>query len=893
MLAAIGVSCVQEIFDRQIPEGVRLGRELDLPLGLSEQEVFAHLRDLAARNVSAEDELSFLGAGMYDHYVPALIDMLVERSEFLTPYTPYQPEISQGGLQVMFEYQTAISELTALPVSNASTYEGPSAVAAAAYLAKLHNSKRRIVASAGLHPHTLQTLRTLAHGYGMDVVEVPLRDGRHRPARMGRRDRRRHQRGDLRAAELLRRGRGRRCAQRRREGRRGAGRRRAGRPDRARRPRAARRRVASTSASARASRSATDWTSAARRSASSPRARSTCAGCPGGSPARPSTSTARRGFVLTLQTREQHIRREKATSNICTAQALNALAGVVYLGWLGRRGIVELGELLLARTDYARTQTRGDRRRREAALPARRARVRAASGRRRRRRAPRAALEQGVNPGVDVHALSGRDEDRGVLLVAITEKRSRADIDRLAGVLAEALAAERDGPAAPPVADEAVVAEHDRREPLHADPGSRTPTPTMAWRSAPRPARCSASARRRSSRRARRGAARSSAHRSTCPSRPPSSCCRRAFAAREPARPSGGLRARDRAPLRRHLQAQLRPRLGLLPARLVHDEAQPAPARARRRAARPRAPASAAGSRARPGRARADVQPAGCAGGDLRPAARLAAALRRLARRARRACCSTRAYHEERGEQRHKVLTPDTAHGTNPATVTMAGYEVVKVATNPDGGIDIDDLRAKADDRRRLPDADEPQYARAVRSEHRGDRLDRARRRRDAVLRRRQPQRRDGPVAPGRHGLRHRALQPAQVLHAAARRRRPGLRPDRRVRPHRAVPPAPGGRTRATTAARSRWTTARPTATAEVDRPAARLSRQLRLLRALLRLHLLARRRRPEGRLGGRRAERQLPARAPAREGRRRAPAAGLRRAVHARVRALRRADEA
>jgi len=131
MLAAIGVGSLQELFDRQIPEGVRLGRPLELPDGLPEQDVYEHLRALAARNTSTEQELSFLGAGMYDHYVPALIDMLTERSEFLTPYTPYQPEISQGGLQVMFEYQTAICELTGLAVSNASYYEGPSAGAAA------------------------------------------------------------------------------------------------------------------------------------------------------------------------------------------------------------------------------------------------------------------------------------------------------------------------------------------------------------------------------------------------------------------------------------------------------------------------------------------------------------------------------------------------------------------------------------------------------------------------------------------------------------------------------------------------------------------------------------------------------------------------------------------
>src|SRR3954452_16819607 len=176
MLAAIGVDTIDDLF-ADVPEGVRLDRALDLPPGKPEQEVYARLRDLAAKNTSAEDEISFLGAGMYDHYVPALIDSIIQRSEFLTLYTPYQPEISQGGLQVMFEYQTAISELTGLPVSNASVYEGPSAVAAAGWLAHAHTKKTRFLVSDGLHPQSRETLATTAAGWETAIEEVPLKDG--------------------------------------------------------------------------------------------------------------------------------------------------------------------------------------------------------------------------------------------------------------------------------------------------------------------------------------------------------------------------------------------------------------------------------------------------------------------------------------------------------------------------------------------------------------------------------------------------------------------------------------------------------------------------------------------------------------------------------------------
>src|SRR5436190_10761327 len=167
MLQAIGVGSIEELF-ADIPGELRLTRPLALDRGLAEQEVYDELRALADRNTSTEDELSFLGAGMYDHYVPALIDSITSRSEFLTPYTPYQPEVSQGGLQAMFEYQTAICELTGLPLSNASVYEGPSAVAAAGYIAKHAVGRQRFIVSAGLHPHSRQTLRTMARGWGME-----------------------------------------------------------------------------------------------------------------------------------------------------------------------------------------------------------------------------------------------------------------------------------------------------------------------------------------------------------------------------------------------------------------------------------------------------------------------------------------------------------------------------------------------------------------------------------------------------------------------------------------------------------------------------------------------------------------------------------------------------
>jgi glycine dehydrogenase subunit 1 len=429
MLSAIGIRDVEELF-AGIPAALRLDRPLDLPSGAPEQDVYAHLRALAERNVSAEDELCFLGAGMYDHYVPAIVDMLMSRSEFLTPYTPYQPEVSQGGLQVMFEYQTAICELTALPVANASVYDGPSAVASAGYMARLANGRTRFVVSAGLHPHSIATLRTYAHGFGAAVTVVPLRDGLTDPdawrAAMDEDTcaaflQNPNFLGAVEDAEALA----------------------AAVPSEAvtvgsydpialgilRPPGECGIDVCVGEGQPLGNRLDFGGPSFGFFAATEAYLRR----MPGRIAGETVDAEGRRGFVLTLQTREQHIRREKATSNICTAQALNALGGVVYLTWLGREGLVELAELLLQRTHYARealcaidgvAPLHSQPVIREFAVTL-----------------PRPVEEvvercaaRGVSPGLALVA-------DNALLVAITEQRSRADIDRLVQVVREAVTA--------------------------------------------------------------------------------------------------------------------------------------------------------------------------------------------------------------------------------------------------------------------------------------------------------------------------------------------------------------------------------------------------------------------------------------------------------------------
>src|SRR6476659_2387882 len=176
MLETIGVDSIYELFE-QIPAGVRLGRPLELERSLSEPELVAHLSELADRNVDTGREVSFLGAGIYDHYVPAVVDAVLARGEFLTAYTPYQPEMSQGVLQAIFEYQTAICELTGMDVSNASGYDGTTVAADACYVAKHATGRTKFVVAETLNPQVRQVVKTYAPGFGLEVVEVPHQGG--------------------------------------------------------------------------------------------------------------------------------------------------------------------------------------------------------------------------------------------------------------------------------------------------------------------------------------------------------------------------------------------------------------------------------------------------------------------------------------------------------------------------------------------------------------------------------------------------------------------------------------------------------------------------------------------------------------------------------------------
>jgi glycine dehydrogenase subunit 1 len=430
MLAAIGVSSIEELF-RDIPEGVRYRARLELEPPLSEIELVAHLEELAGRNAHSGRELSFLGAGIYDHYVSAVVNTILSRGEFLTAYTPYQPEMSQGVLQAIFEYQTAICELTGMDVSNASGYDGTTVAADACFMAKHATGRSKVVLTEATNPQVRQVVKTYAPGFGLEVVEVPHRGGTTDPSEVAAA-------AEDAAAVIFQQPNFFGCLE-----------------------------------------PAPDLTAAANDAGALPVAHVDpislgvleapgnygCAlaigeGQSAGNPpsyggphygfvacrsdyirrmpgrivGETTDTKDARGFVLTLATREQHIRREKATSNITTNQTLLALGGLVHLTWLGPQGLREVGETCMALAEYAKERLAAVGA--ELAFPERATfKEFAVRVGRSGREVVRAARERGVHPG---YAL-GRDYEGldDVLLVAVTEKRTPADVDRLAQVLSE------------------------------------------------------------------------------------------------------------------------------------------------------------------------------------------------------------------------------------------------------------------------------------------------------------------------------------------------------------------------------------------------------------------------------------------------------------------------
>ncbi len=427
MLAAIGAESVQQILDAQVPADVQLRRTLRIGDATDELTLESEMRSQAAKNASLGSHICFMGGGAYDHFIPAVVDELAGRGEFYTSYTPYQAEVSQGNLQVMFEYETLVTQLTGLAVSNASLYDGGSAAVEAVLMAIAAGKGRtRVITSSAVHPHYRQTLATYLENLDASCVTVPLDatgtstavidaiDGDtacvliQHPNFLGRLE-------DVRAIA-----------------------------DAAHAAGALVVHVfdpVSLGLLKRPADLGADIAVAEGQSLGSPLAyggpylgmmacrEELIRRLPGRIAGQTIDRRGKRCWVLTLQTREQHIRRDKATSNICSNQALLALRATIHLSLLGPEGLRETATHCALKTDYARRRfAQSDRFElvheqavfKEFVVRDRENDVRGWMS---------LATEQGILAGVPLEPWYPELSD--CFLVAVTEKRTKAEIDRL------------------------------------------------------------------------------------------------------------------------------------------------------------------------------------------------------------------------------------------------------------------------------------------------------------------------------------------------------------------------------------------------------------------------------------------------------------------------------
>lgn len=353
MLEKLGLSSLEDLL-APVPENVRLRRPLDLPPALSEPDLKRLLNGMAAKNKNLDAVVSFLGAGTYDHAIPSVVPHLQRRSEFVTSYTPYQPEVSQGMLQAIYEFQTMVCQITGLDIANASLYDGATAMVEAALLAVGPGGRGEVVISMGVDPQYRRVLHTYAHARGFTVKEVPTRNGVTSPEDLDAAV------SATTAAVVIQQPNFFGCIE----------------DMRAIEPVAHKGKavfVATITEPASLSVLASPGEYGADIAVGELMSFGNTMSYGGPAlgfmaarskymrllPGRLVGQTVEEGgqkqtgYVLTLQTREQHIRRERATSNICTNQSLLAVGATIYLAALGKQGFRELGELCLQKAHYA------------------------------------------------------------------------------------------------------------------------------------------------------------------------------------------------------------------------------------------------------------------------------------------------------------------------------------------------------------------------------------------------------------------------------------------------------------------------------------------------------------------------------------------------------------